>query len=98
MSIGAIAYVKGLQACRDGARLSQEQKLVLMCLADAYDPHRGIASASLAQLADEALCDVATVKAVVAYLSSHEVLAQYNRVGRLVECAFVELREEQLPG
>jgi hypothetical protein len=74
VSIRAVAYVKELKECEDGAALSAGQKLLLMVLADYHNPETRTAWPSLPTLAGESLVSEAQARRYLQYLERHCVV------------------------
>lgn len=74
MSWHATAWVKDLQACPDGARLTRGQKLLLFVLADYHNTAQKFAWPSVLTLASEALLSVSQTKRDLSYLEEHCVI------------------------
>jgi hypothetical protein len=74
MSWHATAWVKDLQQCPDGARLSRGQKLLLFVLADYHNTAVKQAWPSVLTLASESLLSVPQTKRDLRYLEEHLVI------------------------
>ena len=74
MSWHATAWVKDLQVCPDGTRLSRGQKLLLFVLADYHNTSLKQAWPSVLTLAAEAMLSASQTKRDLRYLEEHLVI------------------------
>lgn len=100
MSWQATAWVKELDACPDGARLSRGQKLLLFVLADYHNTLVKQAWPSVLTLASASLLSVSQAKRDLKYLEEHLVIERcrpqkYGR-GYLTAYRFLEFDASEL--
>jgi hypothetical protein len=90
MSLQAVAYVKELTACPDGAALNPRQKLLAFTLADYHNTDLKVAWPSVPTLARETLASLSQVKRDLAYLEEHRLIRRLHphRMGRGWVCAY----------
>jgi hypothetical protein len=90
MSWQASAYVKNLEACADGARMSRGQKLLALILADYHNTTHRAAWPSIPTLAREALTSHAQTKRDLDYLEEHGIIRKVRpeKMGRGWVCAY----------
>jgi hypothetical protein len=78
LSVAAVAYVKELRECPDGAELTRPHKLLLFVLADYHNTAKRVAWPSLPVLAEESLASLAQVKRDLRYLQDHCMIRQIH--------------------
>ncbi len=90
MSLEAVAYVKELLACPDGASLNPRQKLLAFTLGDYHHPEVRAAWPSVVRLARETLTSLSQVKRDLAYLEEHRLIRKLHpqKMGRGWVCAY----------